>query len=494
MITRKWEPINPLSGDCGYDFSVIDSLQRQWLEYRRVRETAGADAFRHFQDRLTRSWAIETGIIEGLYTLDLGTTQTLVMRGISADLIEPGSTNKTPQELALVLDDHQDVVNGIYEEIREGWSITRSAIRQLHQALTRNQPTFRAMNQFGQLFDSELRHGEFKSLPNNPTTVAGALHEYCPPEHVDSELDNLLAWYGEYLEDRNRHHPLLVAAWLHHRFTQIHPFQDGNGRVVRALLTWHLVRENYLPVVVKRDDREDYIRSLESADNNDLVPFIDLLVRLQRRTILEAFGEPYGPLDRALDRIAPRLARRNAKRETDMRSVNAVAETLRDYVEVLLNQHAEQILYRFVQAGTGVACFVDRGGPWEQGYWSNRIDDNVRKDGYWINSNESRFFVRLSLTATGPLSQSRLDFVVSMYHTGRQLTGVMASTASGFIELSNDANADPIEVGMPDAFVYCGEPFTFTWESDTGTLLSQFDEWCERCLARTLEFWGPFLG
>ena len=97
-----------------------------------MRETAGADAFRHFQDRLTRSWAIETGIIEGLYTLDLGTTQTLVMRGISADLIEPGSTNKTPQELALVLDDHQDVVNGIYEEIREGWSITRSAIRQLH--------------------------------------------------------------------------------------------------------------------------------------------------------------------------------------------------------------------------------------------------------------------------------------------------------------------------------------------------------------------------
>ena len=120
MITRKWEPINPLSGDCGYDFSVIDSLERQWLEYRRVRETAGADAFRHFQDRLTRSWAIETGIIEGLYTLDLGTTQTLVMRGISADLIEPGSTNKTAQELALVLDDHQDVVNGIYEEIREG--------------------------------------------------------------------------------------------------------------------------------------------------------------------------------------------------------------------------------------------------------------------------------------------------------------------------------------------------------------------------------------
>ncbi len=66
--------------------------------------------------------------------MDRGTTQTLVMRGISANLIEHGSTNKTRQELALVLDDYQDVVNGIYEEILEGRSITHNAIRHLHQA------------------------------------------------------------------------------------------------------------------------------------------------------------------------------------------------------------------------------------------------------------------------------------------------------------------------------------------------------------------------
>lgn len=69
---------------------------------------------------------------------------------------------------------------------------------------------------------------------------------------MDSELDNLLTWYEGYTRDIDRYHPLLTAAWLHHRFTQIHPFEDGNGRVVRALLTWHLVREDYLPVVVKR--------------------------------------------------------------------------------------------------------------------------------------------------------------------------------------------------------------------------------------------------
>ena len=68
--------------------------------------------------------------------------------------------------------------------------------------------------------------------------------------------------------------------------------QDGNGRVARTLLTWHLVREGYLPVVIKRDDRDRYIDALESADGDDLRPFVDLLVQLQKQTILEALGEP----------------------------------------------------------------------------------------------------------------------------------------------------------------------------------------------------------
>ena len=68
------------------------------------------------------------------------------------------------------------------------------------------------MNQFGQWFDAILHAGTFKTMPNNTTRPDGVIHHYCPPEHVDSELDNLLNWYSEYTAQPDVYHPLLVAA------------------------------------------------------------------------------------------------------------------------------------------------------------------------------------------------------------------------------------------------------------------------------------------
>ena len=64
--------------------------------------------------------------------------------------------------------------------------------------------------------------------------------------------------------------PVIVAAWFHHRFTQIHPYQDGNGRVARALTTLILLRADLLPLVVDRDLRVEYIKALELADQKQL--------------------------------------------------------------------------------------------------------------------------------------------------------------------------------------------------------------------------------
>jgi len=58
------------------DFQEIDSLHQQWLRFRKQREQLNPDAYRAFLERLDRRWAIETGIIEGLYNIDRGTTQT----------------------------------------------------------------------------------------------------------------------------------------------------------------------------------------------------------------------------------------------------------------------------------------------------------------------------------------------------------------------------------------------------------------------------------
>ena len=499
MISHKWEPINPLSESGDYDFSEINSLRSQWLALKRTRGTV----YDVFLKRLTRSWAIETGIIEGLYTLDRGITETLVSRGISAELIDQSETNKNPQELVRMLNDHQDAVNGVYAEILEQRPISRSSIRQIHSTLTKNQPTFQAMNQFGQRFETQLNRGGFKTLPNNPTRPDGTVHEYCPPEHVDSELDNLLTWYNEYQHDTHTYHPLLTAAWLHHRFTQIHPFQDGNGRVVRTLLTWHLVQKDYLPVVVKRDDREQYIEALEYADQGDIMPFVDLLVRLQRQTILDALGgseftEPVGAFEQVLGHIVEQVEHQNAdfaNRETEMRTVNNVAEALRDHSVGLMEQRAEQIVSSLARAGRTVSHDVLKGGPEGREHWYRRqVEETANKSGHRANFSESKYFIRLTLTPNRGTRLPRLVYVVSLHHTGWQLNGIMAAAAFALIEHYYGNGPEQSEEREPLPPINCTpEPFTFTWESDADSLLPRFIQWAEQSLAIALREWGQYV-
>ena len=108
-----------------------------------------------------------------------------------------------------MLQDHITALDATYGEIRSGRSISRSAIRQLHQVIIAHRPTCRAVNQFGQWFDARRHAGTFKTMPNIPTRPDGVVHQYCPPEHVDSELDNLLSWYDGYFTQPETYHPIL---------------------------------------------------------------------------------------------------------------------------------------------------------------------------------------------------------------------------------------------------------------------------------------------
>ena len=501
MIFHKWEPIVPLTGTIEYDFSETDALQRQWLAFKQVQEAWSPDAYADFTARLTRSWAIETGIIEGLYDLDLGVTQTLVMHGISADRIERSGTNKDPNELVLILDDHQATAAGVYSRIRDGRPITRIAIQQIHAQITQNQHTYRAFNPSAGWFNASLQHGEFKKLPNSPTRPDGKLHEYCPPEQVESELDNLIEWYGHYQNDKDRYHPLLVAAWLHHCFTQIHPFPDGNGRVARTLLTWHLVREGYLPVVVKRDDRETYIRALANADRGDLVPFVDLLAGLQKKDILAALKEANAPapnlVSQALDYIVEHIASQDDSHIARLRSVNVVASRLAETLHTLLSQQAEVIRARLQAVGRLVETSIGEGRlELGNGHWYHRhVVQTAKNSGHWANLNEARFYVKLSLMSLATVPYPRLVFVVSLHHTGRQQpTGIMAATAFALIGNLHPGVSETEEEQGDYSFVDCTpEPLTFTLESDADALTPRFKQWTEQCLAMALRQWGDYL-
>jgi Fic family protein len=134
-----------------------------------------------------------------------------------------------------IVRDHQEALEGLFAFIKHDRALTNSYIREFHAQMLKHQYTTIGQNSLGQIVEIDLVKGDFKALPNNPLVSGVGLHEYCPPEHVQSEMDNLIKWHGEHVAKKV---PVEVeAAWLHHRFTQIHPFQDGNGRIARALAT-----------------------------------------------------------------------------------------------------------------------------------------------------------------------------------------------------------------------------------------------------------------
>ncbi len=59
-----------------------------------------------------------------------------------------------------------------------------------------------------------------------------------PPETITDLIDNLIAYINRDLDPQL--HPLLRIAIAHYQFETIHPFQDGNGRVGRALIALQL--------------------------------------------------------------------------------------------------------------------------------------------------------------------------------------------------------------------------------------------------------------
>lgn len=77
--------------------------------------------------------------------------------------------------------------------------------------------------------------------------------------------------------------PVPLAAWAHHRFEQVHPFEDGSGRAGRLVLNLGLLRLGWPPVHILPPDRTAYLDALEAGNGGDLAPFESFLrIRLAR--------------------------------------------------------------------------------------------------------------------------------------------------------------------------------------------------------------------
>ncbi|MCE7923856.1 MAG: Fic family protein [Haliscomenobacteraceae bacterium CHB4] len=287
-VFRLWKPIEFTSAWAQCDTSVLDDISDSWFIQRQKLQDNSLE-YKEFLERLKREHAIETGIVERMYDLSTGITEAFINEGFRSSLLSHNDTNIEPQTLMQHLNDHLEAVNWIFDIVKDNRPFSVSMVKQLHQLVTRHQETAEGRDAKGTKLKIPLLKGEFKKWENNPIRPDGVKVLYCPPEHVASEMDNLINTYNRLSEESI--HPLILAAWVHHAFTTIHPFQDGNGRVVRLLASLIFVKAGFFPLTVLREEAKvKYIEALERADEGSPQPFVTYLGEVQKRNIQKALN------------------------------------------------------------------------------------------------------------------------------------------------------------------------------------------------------------
>lgn len=101
--------------------------------------------------------------------------------------------------------------------------------------------------------------GDWKNRANMVGDIQVAL-----PQEVPEKIHNLIEEYNKSDEAS-----IYKIAEFHAKFENIHPFQDGNGRVGRMIILKQCLDNNIVPVIIRDDNKAEYYRCLNSAQHEN---------------------------------------------------------------------------------------------------------------------------------------------------------------------------------------------------------------------------------
>ena len=124
----------------------LRALSGVWKEQK---DTLGRSTdVEHFNERLRREWAIETGLIERLYTLDRGITELMIDRGVNAAFL-PSRASEDPDRTVALIGDQEEAIESLFAFVGGDRELSTSYIKELHGLFTRNQEYVEGRDQFG---------------------------------------------------------------------------------------------------------------------------------------------------------------------------------------------------------------------------------------------------------------------------------------------------------------------------------------------------------
>jgi Fic family protein len=202
----------------------------------------------------------ESNAIEGS-TLTYHTTEKIVaqeehFKQLKRTEIITG-TNKEEQEAI-----NLNACINLYENyLKKRTSLTNEMILQLHYILLKN------------ISNYEKYQGIYRPVQ---VYITGSMHEFPTPQEVPGLMKKLIDWYNENTE---LIHPVELASKFHTKFTTIHPFADGNGRMARLLMNYILQTKEYPFTNIPLKKRNAYMKTQAEGNKQNHKPFTNFLTK-----------------------------------------------------------------------------------------------------------------------------------------------------------------------------------------------------------------------
>ncbi|MEK7165213.1 MAG: Fic family protein [Patescibacteria group bacterium] len=252
------------------DIARIDELKGRW--------TAGSQLHPQVLGRLKRSVLVtSTGAstrIEGAKLTDEDIEK--LMRGISIEKF-------TDRDVAEVKG-YYELLQNIFDSW-ENLSLNESIIKHFHKELLKY------------VERDELHRGDYKYQENKVHMIdaagnsTGILFDTTPAYLTPGAMWDLIDWTQNAFRVKT-YHPIIIIGNYLVEFLQIHPFQDGNGRLSRVLTNLLLLKQGYLymPYVshekLIEDNKPEYYVALRNSqktfnnDNETITPWLEFIVRI----------------------------------------------------------------------------------------------------------------------------------------------------------------------------------------------------------------------
>jgi Fic family protein/DNA-binding XRE family transcriptional regulator len=230
--------------------SVITLLKEIDVEKSKLIKLRYLDSYRIAQ-ALELEYTFESNRIEG-NTLTLKETDLVINEGITI-------SGKSMREHLEAIN-HQDAVLFLKELVDKNIELKERDLLQLHNLVLRG-------------IDAE-NAGKYRTVQ---VMIKGSQHMPPPPFLVAKQMEDVFLWYQL---NKNKLHPVVLAAEMSEKIVTIHPFIDGNGRTSRLWMNLILLKHGYVIANIKGDhsNRLCYYDALEMArvdiKKNSFIEFI----------------------------------------------------------------------------------------------------------------------------------------------------------------------------------------------------------------------------